>query len=310
MKKISGLFRKLNLDNDYFKIESIDPFLPLALQNQKHGALGNSGVVDIILHGHKTIKGMGCKYFSNGQKGFRLLDPSHKLLLKKHKSSKNIIKSPFFYLTQVLSLLTRYSVMPNVFWRFTNILPFKHTGYIHEINSLDIEKLMIDSLIFWDSLDSKEKIIITNVLWRFNESRHNKKNHELLEFLYPINDCLFSFFHKKNPLFFKLSEKDMNKPYYQINHGKRLSYILKSLKINLKKIRPKTITKTRNNLIHDLNWGETVFNYGSNKKVKDLDVQSRTFEKLIELMIIKTVCPSKRENKHLIHHGSISMILL
>lgn len=162
-------------------------------------------------------------------------------------------------------------------------------------------ELLDHSLSFWDNLSVESKIIITNLLHFYNKSCLTKSSYDLYQSLYSVNDLIFKYFFNSEKGLLNLSTNESSKAYYKIKHDLRMKYLLSALNIDIDPSLLKNIVTVRNNISHELNWDDFILDFTFNEKTKENEKNTLLLQELIGLMIVKTICPHKRnQNKKLI----------
>lgn len=171
---------------------------------------------------------------------FRFVSTHTLALNNNFESLSNYELNPTFFILQLIGYVSGYRLMPEGYW-FDLRIPQRPS-----INTLwtdkDLVKAIDIGLESWNKWDRQMRISMTNILFIFNRNKCYYWSFEQFSFEYKIIDTCY-----------RLLEPNGADP-----HSKRLSKTLDKLKISrmLNQDEIKKIIDMRNNLVHELDWGD------------------------------------------------------
>ena len=303
--EISGLFEKINMNNDLFKIETINTNIRSDFNRLSFKE--NSFLYPIIEWVKNDNQFLHYKIGSNGF----TLPTSHIIELKNISKKESELDSPELFFSLILGFLTSFNVLPEDHTYIMERIRFKKGIEFYYPYNNELEQCLINSLSTWNNLNKEQRKIILNILIVFDRSLSYQQTHIQYNYLYSLNDVIFKYLfnYKKQEL--NLDNSDINKTQvHRITHKKRFKYLLNYFNLNAKNQETQVIIDEiytiRNNLIHDLDWESDILLY-RNDPNKDKTMHTILFYEIIGLSILKLLnLHIDKDFEYFIHNGFIA----
>lgn len=167
--------------------------------------------------------------------------PTHRFQLHKETSEQinNFTENPSFFLLQVIAFIPGYRIMPEMFW-FDGKIPMNSSNNVI-CNKYDL--VLKKAYLFWTSLPDQGKKDLLGMFYFFNRSKSYHWPFERFSHDFMVFDSAMKFYST----YILKSRFEKNKRY---------EHFLDLLKLNYDKDKLLSLADMRNDLFHEIKWGD------------------------------------------------------
>lgn len=168
--------------------------------------------------------------------------PTHSFQFYKHQEPSlinNFTVNPSFFLLQVIAFIPGYRIMPEMFW-FDGKLPMNSSNNVI-CNKYDL--VLEKAHLFWTSLPPEGRKDILGIFYFFNRSRSYHWPFERFSHDFMVFDSAMKFYST----YILKSRFEKNRRY---------EHFLDLLKLNYDKDKLLGLAELRNDLFHEIKWGD------------------------------------------------------